>query len=61
MPDLPPLPADIPHQPKLTYKHHGWSGGHDWLGLPRKQRFRVFPSARVIARTVARGIPPSQP
>jgi hypothetical protein len=52
MPHLTPLPANIPRSPQGIYRYHGWSGWHDWLGLPRKQRFRTFPAARIFARSL---------
>jgi hypothetical protein len=41
MPGLPPLPTDIPLQPKLAYKHHGWSGWPGWRGNGRGRKVGI--------------------
>lgn len=40
-PQLPPLPENIPKNPKIVYKKQGWWGMYDFLGIvqviePRK-------------------------
>lgn len=34
--DLPPLPNNIPKNPREVYKNNGWWGLYDWLGIEKK-------------------------
>lgn len=29
-------PPDVPGQPHVVYRHDGWSGWEDWLGVPAR-------------------------
>ena len=51
-PDLPLRPPDIPCQPCVFYRYHGWSGYSDFLGYPAKRRFRQFRKARNFVRSL---------
>jgi superfamily II DNA or RNA helicase len=54
MPQLGPLPPDIPAYPGQTYAEKGWGGYGDWLGTgtiaPRLRNYRPFRQARAFAR-----------
>ena len=56
MPDLPPLPDDIPTNPNSTYKDKGWVSWGDWSGtgkIARKDRtYRKFEDARQFVRSL---------
>jgi superfamily II DNA or RNA helicase len=56
LPDLPPLPADIPSNPQLVYANDGWEGHSDWIGSERvpysKRAYRAFVDAREFARSL---------
>jgi len=50
-------PADIPANPQITYKEHGWQGMRHWLGTessvgPYRKRFRLFKDAVEFARSL---------
>lgn len=53
--EKPPLPADIPKNPKSSYGAE-WLGWGDWLGTgtvaPFQKNFRSFEQARAFARTL---------
>lgn len=55
LPEKPPLPADIPKNPKSSYGDK-WNGWGDWLGTgtvaPFLKNFRSFEEARAFARTL---------
>ena len=48
LPDLQPLPKDIPISPQSVYKNKGWEGFRDWLG----SEYREFEKAREFARSL---------
>ena len=52
IPGKPPLPQDIPGNPKSIYRNQ-WVNFQDWLGAPDKEsRWRQFEPARAWARTL---------
>ncbi len=56
LPDLPPLPADIPSNPQVVYANDGWEGHSNWIGSKRvpysKRAYRSFVDAREFARSL---------
>ncbi|HEY3855608.1 MAG TPA: DEAD/DEAH box helicase family protein [Verrucomicrobiae bacterium] len=54
MPQLEPLPADIPASPHKTYANKGWKGVGDWLGTGnvanQLKMYRPFSEAKVFAQ-----------
>ena len=50
------LPADVPVDPRNTYKDEGWAGIGDWLGTgviaTHLRQFRTFAKARTFARSL---------
>ena len=62
---LPPLPSDIGVRPARSYKHSGWAGWYDWLGLgpppasdtpsKRRRQYRPFLEARKFVQSLGLG------
>lgn len=63
--ELPPLPSDIGERPARIYKHRGWAGWEDWLGLgppvatstsqKRRRQYRSFAEAREFVQSLGLG------
>lgn len=62
---LPPFPSDMGVRPDRSYKHRGWAGWEDWLGLgppvasnapsKRRRQYRPFLEAREFVRSLGLG------
>lgn len=62
---LPALPSDMAARPDRSYKHRGWAGWEDWLGLgspvvsdtpsKRRRQYRSFAEAREFVRSLGLG------
>jgi superfamily II DNA or RNA helicase len=56
MPQLEPLPTDIPIAPEQQYTDKGWIDWGDWLGTGNvsnaRRQFRSFPEARAFASSL---------
>lgn len=63
--ELPPFPSDMGLRPDRSYKHRGWAGWEDWLGLgppvasnapsKRRRQYRPFLEAREFVRSLGLG------
>lgn len=62
---LPPFPSDMGVRPDRSYKHRGWAGWEDWLGLgppvtsdtpsKRRRQYRPFLEARKFVQSLGLG------
>lgn len=56
MPQLPPLPRDIPKAPWVAYKDSGWKSSGDFLGTnliaPRYKKYRSYDEASDFAKSL---------
>jgi superfamily II DNA or RNA helicase len=59
LPDLPPLPNDIPRAPDKAYENKGWKGFGDWLGTNRisnkNKNYRKFSEAQKFVKSLKLG------
>ena len=53
MPEKGQRPHDIPSNPQMPYKDHGWIGWGDWLGTGHRRRaYRPFVAARAFVHSL---------